>query len=89
MDRPRGHTSSPTGWDRWLSSPWDQLANSGRVWSVLAFAIGAVLAPRVGDVRRIAVAGALAEIGLVVGYYGYAELGREGMGASCSPSSGW
>ncbi|MGW1185378.1 DUF6518 family protein [Streptomyces drozdowiczii] len=69
----------------WLPSSWNQLANSGGVWSALAFATGAVLAPRVGDVRRIAVAGALAEIGLVVGYYGYAEPGRGGMGSLVFP----
>ncbi|WP_330314308.1 MULTISPECIES: DUF6518 family protein [unclassified Streptomyces] len=69
----------------WLPWPWSQLANSGGVWSVLAFATGAVLAARVGDVRRIAAAGALAEIGLVVGYYGYAELGRGGMGSLTFP----
>ncbi|MFF5335401.1 DUF6518 family protein [Streptomyces sp. NPDC013181] len=69
----------------WLPWPWSQLANSGGVWSVFAFATGAFLAPRVGDVRRIAVAGALAEIGLVVGYYGYAELGRGGMGSLVFP----
>ncbi|MEV5605287.1 DUF6518 family protein [Streptomyces sp. NPDC052299] len=69
----------------WLPWPWSQLANSGGVWSVLAFAIGAVLAARDGEIRRIATAGALAEIGLVVGYYGYAELGRGGMGSLVFP----
>ncbi|WP_420037332.1 DUF6518 family protein [Streptomyces sp. cg28] len=69
----------------WLPWPWSQLANSGGVWSVLAFVTGAVLAPRASGVRRIAAAGALAEIGLVVGYYGYAELGRDGMGSLVLP----
>ncbi|MER5951807.1 DUF6518 family protein [Streptomyces sp. NPDC001904] len=68
-----------------LPWPWSQLANSGGVWSVVAFVTGAVLAPRVRGVRRIATAGALAEIGLVVGYYGYAELGRGGMGSIVFP----
>ncbi|MFJ4716411.1 DUF6518 family protein [Streptomyces sp. NPDC088785] len=69
----------------WLPWPWSQLANSGGVWSALAFVIGAVLAPRLCAVRRIAVAGALAETGLVVGYYGYAILGRDGMGGLVLP----
>ncbi|MGV9238498.1 DUF6518 family protein [Streptomyces nigra] len=63
----------------WLSSPWSQIPNSGAVWSVVAFAAGAMLVSRVSLVASGA-AGLLAEWGLVAGYYGYAELGRDGMG---------
>ncbi|MFC6085656.1 DUF6518 family protein [Sphaerisporangium aureirubrum] len=62
----------------WLPGGWNQLANSGAVWTVAAFAAGAVLARRP---LPVAVAGGLcAEAGLVAGYYGYAEFGRDGMG---------
>lgn len=63
----------------WLPGAWNQLANSGAVWSAVAFAAGALLAGR-GTVLRAAVGGLGAEAGLVVGYYGYAEFGRDGMG---------
>ncbi|WP_432084406.1 DUF6518 family protein [Streptomyces sp. WAC 04229] len=69
----------------WLPWPWSQLANSGGVWSVVAFAAGALLVVRSGERLRLAVAGALAEGGLVVGYYGYAEFGRDGMGSLVFP----
>jgi hypothetical protein len=64
----------------WLPDRWNQIANSGAVWSVVAFAAGAVLAGRVSSVTA-AVSGLCAEAGLVVGYYAYAEFGRDGMGA--------
>ncbi|WP_238431378.1 DUF6518 family protein [Streptomyces cavernae] len=63
----------------WLPGAWNQIANSGAVWSVAAFAAGAVLAGRVPPATA-AVGGLCAEVGLVVGYYGYAEFGRDGMG---------
>ncbi|MGW0948580.1 DUF6518 family protein [Streptomyces sp. NPDC002623] len=68
----------------WLPGAWNQLANSGAVWSAVAFAAGALLAER-GAVLRAALGGLGAEAGLVVGYYGYAEFGRDGMGALFFP----
>lgn len=74
----------------WLPGAWNQIANSGAVWSVAAFAAGALLAGRVGQGGRggpsvAAVAGLCAEAGLVVGYYGYAEVARDGMGSLFAP----
>ncbi|MEU6139443.1 DUF6518 family protein [Streptomyces sp. NPDC047081] len=63
----------------WLPGGWNQLANSGAVWSAVAFVAGALLA-RDGSASRAAVGGLAAEAGLVLGYYGYAEFGRDGMG---------
>ncbi|MER6694990.1 DUF6518 family protein [Streptomyces minutiscleroticus] len=65
----------------WLPGAWNQIANSGAVWSVAAFAAGA-LPYRRASVLRAAIGGLAAEVGLVVGYYGYAEYGygRAGMG---------
>jgi Family of unknown function (DUF6518) len=68
----------------WLPGSWNQLANSGAVWSVAAFAAGAVAARR-GGPAVAAVAGLCAEVGLVVGYYGYAEFGRDGAGSLFYP----
>ncbi|MFJ1754137.1 DUF6518 family protein [Kitasatospora sp. NPDC088134] len=68
----------------WLPDAWAQIANSGAVWSVVAFVAGALSARRVG-LLVAAVAGLLAEIGLVVGYYGYAEVARDGMGSLFAP----
>ncbi|MFE7534235.1 DUF6518 family protein [Streptomyces rhizosphaericola] len=68
-----------------LPWPWSQLANSGGVWSVFAFVAGALAAGRTDRLRTAAAAGALTEIGLVVGYYGYAEFGRDGMGSLVFP----
>lgn len=69
----------------WLPGGWNQLANSGVVRSVLAFVAGSVVAGRV--VGRTApavaaIAGLCAELGLVIGYYMYAEFGfgRSGAG---------
>ncbi|MER5888883.1 DUF6518 family protein [Streptomyces sp. NPDC001941] len=67
-----------------LPGNWNQIANSGAIWSVAAFAAGAVLARRV-SVPLAAVAGLCAEVGLVAGYYGYAEFGRDGMGSLAAP----
>lgn len=78
----------------WLPGAWNQIANSGAVWSVVAFVAGAVVAggpprgftsygpmpPERSAFSRALPAGLAAEIGLVVGYYGYAEFGRDGMG---------
>ncbi|MCC5477725.1 DUF6518 family protein [Streptomyces barringtoniae] len=63
----------------WLPGAWQQIANSGAVWSAVAFAAGALLS-RQGPVSQAAVGGLGAEVGLVVGYYGYAEFGRDGAG---------
>ncbi|MFF0738804.1 DUF6518 family protein [Streptomyces sp. NPDC004111] len=68
----------------WLPGAANQIANSGAVWSVAAFGAGALLARKVG-LPAAAVAGLLAESGLVVGYYGYAEVGRDGMGSLFAP----
>ncbi|MGW3247924.1 DUF6518 family protein [Streptomyces sp. NPDC001070] len=68
---------SPRGW---LPGASNHLAYSGAVWSAVAFVVGAVLAGRV-SLMVAAVAGLLTELGLVVGYYGYAEFGRDGIGA--------
>ncbi|MFD4767308.1 DUF6518 family protein [Streptomyces niveus] len=70
----------------WLPGALNQLANSGAVWSAVAFAAGAVLAGRV-TLPLAAVAGLLAELGLVIGYYAYAEYGfnRAGMGDTGAP----
>ncbi|WP_432022084.1 DUF6518 family protein [Streptomyces parvus] len=69
----------------WLPGAWNNLANSGAVWTMLAFAAGSALANRTDGHRVPAAAGALAEIGLVVGYYGYAEFGRDGLGSLTFP----
>ena len=69
----------------WLPGAWNQIANSGAVWSAVAFVAGALLAGRGGTVVRAAVGGLGAEAGLVVGYYGYAEFGRDGMGSLFFP----
>ncbi|MGW1210393.1 DUF6518 family protein [Streptomyces sp. NPDC002499] len=69
----------------WLPGAWNQIANSGAVWSAVAFVAGALLAGRGGTVVRSAVGGLGAEAGLVVGYYGYVEFGRDGMGALFFP----
>ncbi|MFB6816317.1 DUF6518 family protein [Streptomyces sp. NPDC056347] len=68
----------------WLPGAWNQIANSGAVWSVAAFVAGALLARKVG-LPAAAVAGLFAESGLVVGYYGYAEVARDGMGSLFAP----
>ncbi|MFZ4134259.1 MULTISPECIES: DUF6518 family protein [Streptomyces] len=68
----------------WLPGAWNQIANSGAVWSVAAFAAGALLARQV-SLPAAAVAGLFAESGLVVGYYGYAEIARDGMGSLLAP----
>ncbi|GIH25169.1 hypothetical protein Aph01nite_34790 [Acrocarpospora phusangensis] len=68
----------------WLPGAWNQIANSGAVWSVAAFAAGALLAGRVA-LPVAAFGGLCAEAGLVAGYYGYAEFGRDGMGSLVFP----
>ncbi|GGN07984.1 DUF6518 family protein [Streptomyces fuscichromogenes] len=68
----------------WLPGAWNQLANSGAVWSTAAFAAGALLAHR-RTLSRAVTCGLAAEVGLVVGYYGYAEFGRDGMGSLFFP----
>ncbi|MFI9744523.1 DUF6518 family protein [Streptomyces sp. NPDC052494] len=68
----------------WLPGAWNQIVNSGAVWSVAAFIAGALLARQVG-LPAAAVAGLFAESGLVVGYYAYAEVGRDGMGSLFAP----
>lgn len=61
-----------------LPGAWNQLANSGAVWVLVAFCAGALLS-RWGTAVSL-VGGLCAECGLVLGYYGYAEVGRGGMG---------
>lgn len=68
----------------WLPGAWNQIANSGAVWSVAAFVAGALLARKVG-LPAAAVVGLFAESGLVVGYYAYAEVARDGMGSLFAP----
>lgn len=68
----------------WLPGAWNQIANSGAVWCVPAFTAGAVASGRL-PVRTSALAGLCTTIGLVIGYYGYAELGRDGMGSLAWP----
>ncbi|WP_448319721.1 DUF6518 family protein [Streptomyces sp. CO7] len=68
----------------WLPGAWNQIANSGAVWSVAAFVAGALSARKAG-LPAAAVAGLCAESGLVVGYYGYAEVARDGMGSLFAP----
>ncbi|MER5480133.1 DUF6518 family protein [Streptomyces sp. NPDC002734] len=74
----------------WLPGAWNQIANSGAVWSVAAFAAGALVSARKAGLPAVglpaaAVAGLCAESGLVVGYYGYAEVARDGMGSVFAP----
>lgn len=59
----------------WLPGAWNQIANSGAVWTAFAFAAGAALAGRC-RYPLLAAAGLCVEIGLVAGYYGYAVLAR-------------
>lgn len=61
-----------------LPGAWNQLANSGAVWAVVAFCAGALLS-RWGMAVSL-IGGLCAECGLVLGYYGWAEVGRDGMG---------
>ncbi|MDI5961221.1 DUF6518 family protein [Streptomyces sp. SL13] len=68
----------------WLPGAWNQIANSGAVWTVAAFVAGALVTGRVTLAVR-AVAGLLAELAVVVGYYGYAEFGRHGIGSLYAP----
>ncbi len=51
----------------WLPGHWNSLANSGAVWAFGAFVAGAVVFRH--GWPTAAVAGALVELGLVVGYY--------------------
>lgn len=57
-------------------------SNSGSVWVVAAFVLGAVV--RVPGWRACA-AGAVTQVGAVVGYYAYAEFFRDGMGSLTWP----
>ncbi|MCD0453022.1 DUF6518 family protein [Actinocorallia sp. API 0066] len=68
----------------WLPGGWDQMANSGAVWATVAFGAGALVGRQVSFVGA-ALAGLLVEVGLVVGYYGYAEFARDGMGSLFFP----
>ncbi|MFI5757096.1 DUF6518 family protein [Streptomyces sp. NPDC051569] len=69
----------------WLPGAWNQIPNSGAVWSAVAFVTGALLARRASP-AVVALAGLLVESGLVIGYYGYAEFGRDGMGSFFYPT---
>ncbi|MER8223510.1 DUF6518 family protein [Streptomyces sp. NPDC094143] len=68
----------------WLPGAWNQIANSGAVWCSAAFAVGALL-DRLRPLWQAALGGLGAEVGLVVGYYGYAEFGRDGAGSLFFP----
>ncbi|WP_229881802.1 DUF6518 family protein [Streptomyces alanosinicus] len=68
----------------WLPGAWQQIANSGAVWAAVAFAAGALLYAR-GAAGKAAIGGLGAELGLVAGYYGYAEFGRGGAGSLFFP----
>lgn len=57
----------------------NSLANSGAIWVVAAFVAGALS-------KRPIVAGTLTQVGAVVGYYAYAEFGRDGMGSLHAPA---
>ncbi|MET7473487.1 DUF6518 family protein [Streptomyces sp. NPDC005648] len=63
----------------------NQIANSGAVWCVPAFTAGALVAAGGLAPRKSVLAGLGTTIGLVVGYYGYAEFGRSGMGNAFWP----
>ncbi|MEU6253259.1 DUF6518 family protein [Streptomyces sp. NPDC047043] len=63
----------------------NQIANSGAVWCVPAFTAGALAAAARMALRKSVLAGLCTTIGLVVGYYGYAEFGRDGMGSAFWP----
>jgi len=63
----------------------NQIANSGAVWCVPAFTAGALAASGDPALRKSVLAGLGTTIGLVVGYYGYAEFGRDGMGSPFWP----
>jgi Family of unknown function (DUF6518) len=66
-----------------LPGSFNSLANAGSVWVVAAFVAGAlIVVPR----RLAAVAGACTQVGAVVGYYGYAGLGRGGVGDLSAPT---
>ncbi|WP_228121213.1 DUF6518 family protein [Streptomyces fagopyri] len=68
----------------WLPGAFNHIPNSGAVWSAAAFAAGAILTHR-ATVVIAAVTGLLTELGLVIGYYGYAAFGRGGMGSLTMP----
>lgn len=63
-----------------LSGGVNSIANTGSAWVAGAFVAGA-LAPRLAPLL-----GLLTQVGAVVGYYGYAELVRDGMGDLRAPS---
>lgn len=63
----------------------NQIANSGAVWCVPAFAAGALVAGGHLALRKPVLAGLCTTVGLVVGYYGCAEFGRGGMGSPFWP----
>lgn len=67
-----------------LPGSWNQLANSGAVWCLAAFAVCAAL-PRRTAAGTAAATGLVTVVSLVAGYYGYAEFGRDGMGSPLWP----
>lgn len=62
-----------------LPGAFNSAANSGAIWVVAAFVAGALC-------TRPIIAGTLTQVGAVVGYYLYAEFGRDGMGDLHAPS---
>ncbi|WP_285745844.1 DUF6518 family protein [Lentzea sp. NBRC 105346] len=63
-----------------LPGHFNSIANSGSVWVVGAFVAGALAT------RRAPLLGLLTQVFAVVGYYGYAELFRDGMGSAYAPA---
>ena len=67
-----------------LPDSLQQFANSGAVWVVAAYVAGALVGS--GPQWRTFAAGAATQVGAVVGYYGYAQFVRDGMGALHAPA---
>lgn len=72
-----------TGWlQGLLPGAFNNLANSGAIWLVAAFVIGAV----VSGARAAAVLGLIVVISEVIGYYAYAQTFSSGIGDLRAPS---
>ncbi|MFC1411679.1 DUF6518 family protein [Streptacidiphilus sp. N1-12] len=67
-----------------LPDSLQMFANSGAVWVVAAYVAGLLV--RCGPDWRTFAAGAATQVGAVVGYYGYAQFARDGMGALHAPA---
>jgi hypothetical protein len=72
-----------TGWlQGLLPGAFNNLANSGAIWLIAAFVIGAI----VGSVRSAAVLGLIVVASEVVGYYAYAQFLSSGIGDLRAPT---